>query len=951
MLKSFKFIEELNSVFEHLVHKHIVDRYHIKLSVNQMIDIYVSSDHLSSIDDLKNAMETNNLLSLMDVNDLYISSVFFNFYSIENASMEIEHYLTKGKTDHGLRRSLDNLIENAYINESKESNVITFYSHKGGVGRTTSLSLLAGYLSELGKKIFIIDCDFEAPGLLNFFSVSQFNTPKGGVIEYLNDKKFDENVLLDENYVYEISNKYTGEGSIYLMPAGNVFSIEKDQYLEGLSRLDIYGPTVFMDDMRALISEIQKTYNPDLILIDSRTGFNSVFGALSKISDHIVALFGDNIQNRPGIEFILNKYVNSEIKGKLTIALSIVSSGFRSRLTKLNGIIAGYLNEKNCDEIIPSFVFSREPALELIGTEDESIEDFKHFSSRTNPTSYTPFLSHMEDVLASLLPITEEADYDYDKVNESSYQTPDNCHHGIVNPEEDEKNTLSNTYQNSIIEDIINNFPELYAENILLEESFLRKKFYLRKCMQDIFLPEYKLLIGGKGTGKTFFYKALQEQHFVNALISRAEKEKQKFHVFNIISEQSQSNGFFELTSHFNDEIQDESFVRKFWIIYIWCVLSKKLDYFTSSCDFEITNNAITADKITSLINNKAAYVGIEKELIDLDQHLKKNDERLLIVFDQLDVVVKPIEWNHGISPLIRICQSNSWDRIQPKLFLRRDLFEKLGNITNKQSLESQVIDLEWSADEMYAFFFKVVSANSCENFNSFVIDKLGPSFANENIIKKLRKKNSYNQLPDNEFILRPLVNAFFGKPNLEYLDAYDALYRNIRNANQTISLRPFLDMIKFAIDEQIADGASKRNDSVLGIDYCFYRSVRAKAVERYFQDMANEAGNDVIKYFIEDIQNNKVPDELKCSSLIQKDFEKLVSIVKNNHPHLKPINTTTFEEMLKLNGIIFVTLIPGGIKKFSFAYLYKFYLNLRSPTNRRKTREKQEKTGENLDY
>ena len=143
--------------------------------------------------------------------------------------------------------------------------------------------------------------------------------------------------------------------------------------------------------------------------------------------------------------------------------------------------------------------------------------------------------------------------------------------------------------------------------------------------------------------------------------------------------------------------------------------------------------------------------------------------------------------------------------------------------------------------------------------------------------------------------------------------------------------------MIKLAIEEQIKDKGQKRKGAVLGIDYCFLRSVRAKAVERYFHDMAREEGNDVIKYFIEDIQNDNVSDSLKCSSLIQKDFEKLVEEVRNNHSDISNVPTTTFEDMLVLNGIIFVTLIPGGIKKFSFAYLYKFYLNLKSPRQGRR--------------
>ena len=42
---------------------------------------------------------------------------------------------------------------------------ITFYSYKGGVGRTLALSNIANKLSEFGKKVCIIDFDLEAPGL------------------------------------------------------------------------------------------------------------------------------------------------------------------------------------------------------------------------------------------------------------------------------------------------------------------------------------------------------------------------------------------------------------------------------------------------------------------------------------------------------------------------------------------------------------------------------------------------------------------------------------------------------------------------------------------------------------------------------------------------------------------------------------------------------------------
>ena len=236
-----------------------------------------------------------------------------------------------------------------------------------------------------------------------FFSISQFNTPKNGVVEYLNDKKFDSSVKLNEDYVYQVSNRYSGEGQIHLMPAGNVFSLNKKMYLEGLSRLDIFGPSVFLKDMNTLIEEIQETYNPDVILIDSRTGFNNVFGSLSRLSDHVVAIFGDDTQNKPGIEFILDKHEGCLLHSKLTLVLSIVSTNIRKRLANINSQVANYISERGGeDTVIPSFVFPREAALEMIGTPEESEDDFKYFSSKSSPTSYTPFLNHMDEVLLTI---------------------------------------------------------------------------------------------------------------------------------------------------------------------------------------------------------------------------------------------------------------------------------------------------------------------------------------------------------------------------------------------------------------------------------------------------------------------------------------------------------------------------------------------------------------------
>ena len=47
--------------------------------------------------------------------------------------------------------------------------IYTFYSYKGGVGRTMALANIAELFYQVGLKVLMVDWDLEAPGLERFF--------------------------------------------------------------------------------------------------------------------------------------------------------------------------------------------------------------------------------------------------------------------------------------------------------------------------------------------------------------------------------------------------------------------------------------------------------------------------------------------------------------------------------------------------------------------------------------------------------------------------------------------------------------------------------------------------------------------------------------------------------------------------------------------------------------
>src|SRR2546425_5529056 len=68
--------------------------------------------------------------------------------------------------------------------------VISFYSYKGGVGRSMAAAnlacLCAQRVAPAGQKVLLIDWDLEAPGLHRFFPVPDMtaNDMRPGLIDY-----------------------------------------------------------------------------------------------------------------------------------------------------------------------------------------------------------------------------------------------------------------------------------------------------------------------------------------------------------------------------------------------------------------------------------------------------------------------------------------------------------------------------------------------------------------------------------------------------------------------------------------------------------------------------------------------------------------------------------------------------------------------------------------------
>lgn len=75
-------------------------------------------------------------------------------------------------------------------------------------------------------------------------------------------------------------------------------------------------------------------------------------------------------------------------------------------------------------------------------------------------------------------------------------------------------------------------------------------------------------------------------------------------------------------------------------------------------------------------------------------------------MYDQLDTRINPIYWGKAVSPLIAYWRENYTvnSNIIPKIFVRTDLYRRIEG-TNKERLKDNIISIEWSIEEVFAYF------------------------------------------------------------------------------------------------------------------------------------------------------------------------------------------------------------------------------------------------------
>ncbi|NES17560.1 MAG: AAA family ATPase [Symploca sp. SIO3E6] len=566
---------------------------------------------------------------------------------------------------------------------------VTFYSFKGGVGRTTALTHVAWILAMRGRKVVAVDLDLEAPGLSTAFNLNP--QPEYGIVDYFYERSYLPEGVEPSISVAQIFGEVripNATGRLFVVPAG-------DFNLDYIAKVDDLRATTVVDRGENLWSiftrEIQEQLKPDIILVDSRTGINQ-WGALSllRAADEVIIFLFPNEQNRQGIELL---FQSIQVLRNLSMSLVFtpVPDVTETGMSKVRKIW------QHLQENIKSSTDIDDETNEDENGDSES--DLDESNSELVEPLVVPYLSPI--ALADSYPVPALIDY-YNRIANLIDEETDKFKREDILTGADSRWKIIESLQ----------FPEVNAADQKQDLSlvFQQTTDFVK------FLDDTTCLIRGrKGTGKTALYWLLLKHSNTAKKLARGRLDQAKF---------LSGHGRFYDSRPSRDDFQiihtglqrENGSWEAFWRTYL-LLRAFKENYFKfpkgkkgeKFRDLKKILDDLPVDKwqsehsqgLLQLSTNVDLRLVVTDALYLIDEKLQQEDKILWLLYDDLDEdFPQSSEVRQqaltGLFQFLQACDSRRLTAIRFKIFLREDIWIGL-NFDNKSHFNGRDILLQWT--------------------------------------------------------------------------------------------------------------------------------------------------------------------------------------------------------------------------------------------------------------
>lgn len=178
------------------------------------------------------------------------------------------------------------------MTRNKKAPVVAVTNRKGGVGKTTAATHLAGGLAGAhGKRVMLVDADSQGQCAL-LLGMTEMN----GLYELIVNEQLPENVVQTvPPALYEVEG-HEGTGALYLLPGSNL----------------TYSITDFIDEQAILrlFRELSAMYQLDVIIVDTQPSISKMDAALWLAVDYFLYVTTLDRLGVAGLQSAIEQYIN-----------------------------------------------------------------------------------------------------------------------------------------------------------------------------------------------------------------------------------------------------------------------------------------------------------------------------------------------------------------------------------------------------------------------------------------------------------------------------------------------------------------------------------------------------------------------------------------------------------------------------------------------------------------
>ncbi|PPT05712.1 hypothetical protein CKA32_002798 [Geitlerinema sp. FC II] len=555
--------------------------------------------------------------------------------------------------------------------------VATFYSLRGGVGRSTALAYTAQILARRGRTVLCVDLDLEAPGLAALFGREAEIQPGQGVLPSL--------VALDRGEDPDLQSqilRLSELDELYCLPAGKPDA----NYARLLNFVD---PAAWYREdsnpLRELLDRLSSSlsFKPEIVLFDARTGITPLNAPLLfDLADVAIVTFFPHPQAQTGIEALVRALLASRTRRT-------------GNLAPEPRFVVSPIPASKAPEVVERY---QHRAIEWISQWLDRLTEQRPDAPAIDETEITHFVPY-RDVIATSDGVSGDRDLwkDYEAIAEwIEFFLPTRSEQQLARLS---KQLNLPQLKPQILEEL--NFSSGTAEH---QQNFL-ETFVPTDIINRALRPEIPLIRGRKGSGKTAIFRRITEDDRRSRVVVMSPNPLKDDRFWILTPE-----GFKEID---RDLQKLSKSWRDFWLLEICISCYSSLNNFLKK-----NRQSILGDRLNKLpqetVFSELDFIQYVSELLSLDRlgllaqdWLQKLDCQLsnntLLLFDGLDT-----SFGNGDAARKRRTQAieallslviefgDSLQNLRFKILLREDIWRQL-KFGNKSHFYGRSIVLTWS--------------------------------------------------------------------------------------------------------------------------------------------------------------------------------------------------------------------------------------------------------------